>query len=248
MTLTRRRRSHPSRVRRGAGRVRRRALALALRGEGVECPCCGAHLRRFVEFNGRRGALCPACGSLERHRALWLLLRERWGGGSRPERVLHFAPEGALTRNLRELGFEQYLTADLEADADLTLDICDTGLPGASFDGIICSHVLEHVSDDRRAMQELLRLLRPGGEVIVMVPLDPSRERTDEAPELTDPAERERRFGQDDHLRLYGRDFEARLVEAGFDVSAERAPASEAERQRLGLRASDLIFVSRRTA
>lgn len=159
--------------------------------------------------------------------------------------MLHFAPEPAIGRNLERLGIGEYVTADIEAPADLTVDICDTGLPGGSFDGIVCSHVLEHVSDDRRAMRELLRLLAPGGEAIVMVPLDSSRETTEDGPEVTEPAERERRFGQHDHLRLYGRDFEARLVEAGFDVSVQQVRLSAAERERFGVHEKDPVFVSR---
>lgn len=211
----------PSALRKLAGRARLRLLATALQGDGVTCECCGRSFRRFAAFAGRADAQCPACGSLERHRLLLPFLRDRWAADP-PGRLLHFAPEPALSRHLPGLSGE-YVTSDLEGPADLALDICDMDVPGASFDAIICSHVLEHVADDRRAMAEMHRALRPGGEAIVLVPIYRGRERTEEDPSETDPAERLRRFGQHDHVRAYGPDVAERLEEAGFAVQVPAA-------------------------
>jgi SAM-dependent methyltransferase len=91
-----------------------------------------------------------------------------------------------------------------------------------AFDALLCHHVLEHVPDDRAAMRELRRVLRPGGWAILQSPIRSRLEATLEDPAVTDPRERERLFGQRDHLRQYGRDYADRLRAAGFEVRAER--------------------------
>jgi SAM-dependent methyltransferase len=150
--------------------------------------------------------------------------------------LLHFAPEAGLERRLRAALGDRYVTTDLEpAGVDLTLDITALDLPDASFDAVVCVHVLEHVPDDAAAMRELHRVLRPGGWGVVQVPI--LRDVTDEDPAVTDPAERLRRFGQADHVRTYGRDFADRLQAAGFDVDVVRFrdELTARERRRYGL-------------
>jgi SAM-dependent methyltransferase len=168
--------------------------------------------------------ICPRCGAQARHRALWLYLHERTnlfsGEGLS---VLHFAPEHALGRRLAATPGIRYVSADLDApEAMEHFDITDIPHPDDSWDAILCIHVLEHVPDDRRAMRELHRILKPEGWAIVLVPLDLDRAETYEDPSITDPAERERAFWQADHLRLYGRDLPDRLREAGFEVTVDR--------------------------
>jgi SAM-dependent methyltransferase len=136
--------------------------------------------------------------------------------------LLHLAPEHSIERLLRGLPQLAYTTADIASPlADERFDI--TAIPRAdeSFDAIICSHVLEHVDDDRAAMRELRRVLRPGGWAIVMVPVDDTRAETYEDPTITEPAERRRAFHQEDHVRVYGRDFPERLRAAGFEVTLD---------------------------
>ena len=160
----------------------------------------------------RANARCPRCGSYERHRALWLHLeREPLSG-----RVLHWAPEPALAQRLRSR--VEYEAADLTGgDGVAALDIQAIDRPDAHYDHVLCLHVLEHVPDDRAALHELHRVLRPGGWALLQVPLHFGE--TAEDPTVTDPAERERRFGQRDHVRRYGaRDFPERVREAGFAV------------------------------
>lgn len=205
--------------------------SIIYKGAGRECVCCGGTFRRFAPAGRPRrpDAECPRCGARERHRLLTLELRRR------PEikgRVLHFAPEAATASVLRSIATE-YKSTDIEETADVQADITELPFEDDSWDVIVCSHVLEHVPDDLSAMRELRRVLAQGGRAIVVVP----RVRgvmTDEDPSVTDPAERLRRFGQEDHVRIYGDDLEQRLTAAGFDIreplTAEHYSATEIER------------------
>lgn len=134
--------------------------------------------------------------------------------------VLHFAPERQL-RDRFDKAASRYVTADFERkDCELKLDMSEMPeVAGASFDTAIACDVLEHVPDDRAAMRELYRVLRPGGFAVVTVPQKDPPALTEEDPGLTDAAERERRFGQKDHLRMFGDDFAQRLESAGFSVA-----------------------------
>jgi SAM-dependent methyltransferase len=193
------------------------------RGDAVECPCCGATSSRFLPHRGRQRAKCPRCGSLERHRVLWLFLQRETDLLERPGALLHIAPEYALQQRLARLPGLRYVSGDLDSPlAELELDAMDLPFAEESFDFLLCNHVLEHVADDRRALAEFHRVLAPGGWAILMCPVDGRRARTLEDPTARTPAERHRRFGQADHLRLYGRDYADRLAAAGFEVRRER--------------------------
>lgn len=162
-------------------------------------------------------------------------------------RLLHVAPEPALAKRLRAVPGLRYLSADLEAPASLRLDLTRLPFADGSFDALLCNHVLEHVVDDRAAMRELCRVLRPGGWALLQSPMDPGRAHTDEDPDAP-PEERARRFGQADHLRRYGRDYKERLAAAGFSVdewrwTEELAPA---QGTRYGLDPDEAIFLCRR--
>lgn len=213
----------PSRLARG---VRLRAAVRAHRGDAVFCPLCEGRFDRFKDDWNRPDALCWRCGSHERHRAQWLLFERRPEllGDSRS--LLHFAPEWALRRRFERIKELRYVTADLDQPGvDLSLDVRALELPDASFDAVLCSHVLEHVDADAAAMSELARITSPGGWCLVMVPLDLGREHTYEDPAITAPADRERAFWQRDHVRLYAPDIADRLTAAGFDVERIRPEA-----------------------
>lgn len=222
-------------------RVLRPARELARRlpyyGLGRHCPVCGRSSRRFRPFGEplRDGAQCVHCGALERHRLVWLFLTRRTDlFDGRPRKVLHIAPEECLVRRLRESLAGEYITADLnDPRAMARIDVTDIAWPDATFDVIYCSHVLEHVPDDRRAMRELHRVLRPGGWAIVMVPV--GAERTLEDPGIVEPAARRRAFGQEDHVRLYGPDVAERLTGAGFAVTVTCPGDFAGEASRMGL-------------
>jgi SAM-dependent methyltransferase len=193
-------------------------------GNQVICPCCEGRFSKFLVFgaNRRSGAACPGCFSLERHRLLWLYLKNRTNLTSAPLRLLHLAPEYILQNALVNLPNIEYLSGDLApGEAMVQMDITQIAYPDHSFDAILCSHVLEHIPDDSKAMRELCRVLRPGGWAILHVPLDPKLERTVEAPPDLSPEEREKSFGHHDHRRVYGRDYKEKLEQAGFAVKVD---------------------------
>jgi SAM-dependent methyltransferase len=197
--------------------------ALAHRGNAVQCPCCDGSFDEFIRHRGRPHAKCPRCGALERHRLLWLYLTERTNLLSSRCSLLHFAPERSYAERLKPRPGLRYVTADLDSPLAMDkVDIMDMPYADGSFDAVLCNHVLEHVDDDRVAMQEIRRVLRPGGWAILMTPIDATRATTLEDPAITTPAERHRVFGQSDHVRLYGRDFAARVADAGFAVRTDR--------------------------
>ena len=208
---------------RGRGRVAaavaRRVQMLRHRGDAVLCPICGHSFDRFKDDWNRPNALCWRCGSHERHRAQWLVLTGRRGLLDDVRSLLHFAPEWTLRHRLQQLRGVRYVTADLyQQDVDLRLDLTALDLSDASFDAVVCSHVLEHVEDDAAAMRELARVTAPAGWCLVMVPLDLSRQETYEDPAITKPAERLRAFWEHDHVRLYAADIGDRLRDASLAV------------------------------
>ncbi|MEA2374882.1 MAG: hypothetical protein QOD53_1345 [Thermoleophilaceae bacterium] len=211
-------------------------------GDEVECPCCGGRFRGFAPRGERPGAACPRCGALERHRLLWLWLLEQGVLGGGPLDVLHLAPEPSLRRALRGVPGVRWTGADLHPGDPGVARVDTAALPfaDASFDLVLCSHVLEHVEDDARAMRELRRVLRPTGQAVLQQPVDEALARTHEDQAIVSPAERLRAFGQEDHVRLYGRDLAERLRDAGFDVTVARYLDRVAEDvvRRHGLRAA----------
>lgn len=197
-------------------------MGLAYAGRRVECPVCGSRYRKFMPYgyvHSRENALCPRCLALERHRLMWLFLQNETVFFESPGRVLHVAPEYCFLRRFARLPGIDYVTADLESPlAHVKMDIQHIPFPDDSFDVIFCNHILEHVEDDRQAMREMFRTMRPGGWGIMLSPVNPQRETTYEDASITDPAERERHFGQKDHMRDYGLDYGRRLAETGFEV------------------------------
>jgi SAM-dependent methyltransferase len=195
------------------------------------------------------GLYCPGCGCPDRARFLWLYLEREWPGlFSEPLRLLQFAPIPSLDRRLREQPNLRYLSGDLhEPEAMVRLDLTALDLPDESFDAVICMHVFAHISNDRKAMREMFRILRPGGVAFVMTPIDEALETTFEDPCVVSPAEKTRVYGDFDYVRTYGRDFIDRLRQAGFDVSIVQAAEKfdEAAFRTHGLW-DDRIFVSHR--
>lgn len=226
-------------------------MGVAYMGRGRECPICGSRRRRFLPYGyvrSREDALCPRCLSLERHRMLWLWIERESDLMQRLPRLLHIAPEVSLMKHFRRLyrGTEGYITADLESPlADKHFDVQDIPLADRSVDVVICNHLFEHVADDRLAMRELYRIMRHGGWGIMVVPEDRTREHTFEDDSITDAAERTRLFGQYDHRRIYGRDYDERLREAGFVVERVdyAAKLTADERSRYAVAGDDLVIV-----
>mgnify|MGYP003836629087 FL=1 len=199
-------------------------FAFFLRGNTYTDPIDGKSYRRFLPYGYakvRENVLAPGTLSLERHRLFWLYLKNETTFFSAPLRVLHFAPEQAFVQKFKKQKNLTYTTTDLNSPiADVKADICDLPFKDNSFDFIICNHVLEHIPDDIKAMQELYRVLAPSGTAIVQVPYDAKREITFEDNTITDQSERTRIFGQYDHLRVYGMDYFKKLSSIGFNVNA----------------------------
>lgn len=202
--------------------VARPVLAFALRGKKHTDPIDGKSFRTFLPYgyeNPRENVLSPSTLSLERHRLLWLYLKNETGFFNAHKKMLHFAPEQAFYKRFRKMENLDYTTTDLNSPlADVKADICDLPFENDAFDVIFCNHVLEHIPDDQKAMEELFRILKPGGLAILQIPQDLSRKKTYENDSISDPKERAKIFGQYDHVRVYGRDYFDKLRNVGFEV------------------------------
>jgi len=203
-----------------------RFISLFMRGKNVECPICEISYRKFLPYgrlNPRPNALCPDSLSLERHRLMWLYLKEKTNFFTDDLKLLHIAPEICFIDRFKKMPNIDSTTADLESPlADVKMDVHDIPFEENTFDVVFCNHVMEHVEDDIKAMSEIYRVLKSGGWAIIQSPQDYNREETLEDPNITDPKERERVYWQDDHVRLFGMDYGKRLAKAGFTVTEDR--------------------------
>ncbi|MEQ8473678.1 MAG: class I SAM-dependent methyltransferase [Marinoscillum sp.] len=225
-----------------------RVMALFYTGNNVECPVCESTFRKFLPYGrkSRENALCPNCLALERHRLIWLYLREKTDFFTTNRKMLHIAPELCFMDRFEALENLDYITGDIESPlAKVKMDIHDIPFDENSFDVIFCNHVLEHVDDDIRAMQEMRRVLKPGGWAILQVPFFyPLKKETYEDKSITSPGEREKAFGQDDHVRMYGEDYGKRLASSGFHVIEEKLvmELSPDQLERYALPKEEIIF------
>jgi len=231
--------------------LKRPLLLLRDRGDKMHCPCCGWSFRTFWPsgVNPVPNSMCPKCNSLQRHRLIWLFLNEQLGLQTQAVNLLHVAPEPLVHKLLKKRANVVYLSADLDSPLAMErMDLTDIHKPDNTFDAIICIHVLEHVPDDRKAMSELLRIMKPGGWALLQCPVDWQRATTYEDWSITAPADRLRAFGQEDHVRVYGCDYVQRLKAVGFDV--ERRPFARelgpAAAKRFGLDVNDDIVLCRK--
>lgn len=235
-------------------------------GSNRHCPICNAGVRGFepegeghavlfdldVIGGGRRAdVVCPVCGSVDRERLVFLFINQR-GLANGPMRIMHVAPESKLGPWLRKRAEGGYVSVDLmDKFVDQNLDLTDIPYPDATFDAIICNHVMEHIPADAKAMSECFRVMRPGGWGIFQVPIGGKLDATTEDPSVEDPAERQRRFGQDDHIRIYAHDdYVARLERAGFKVEQfrwadDRANYGGAD-NKYGLLEKEVLFFARK--
>lgn len=193
-------------------------------GHKRSCPYCNWSFSKFLPYGEelRPDASCPKCGSLERHRLLLIYLKDKTNFFKDELKVLDIAPMHCFQELCKAAPNIDYLSADIASElAMLKMDVTKIPLPDNQFDCIFCYHVLEHVTEDGKAMRELFRVLKPGGWAILPVPVDKDREETFEDPTITSPEDRSRVFGQFDHIRIYGRDYVDRLKNAGFEVTVD---------------------------
>ncbi len=227
-------------------------IALFYIGNNVKDPISGKTYRKFLPYGRtpRENALSPGSQSLERHRLLWIYLKEKTNFFRDKLKVLHIAPEHCFIKRFEALPNLDYITADLESPlAKIKMDIHKIPFPDNTFDVCLCNHVMEHVDDDILAMSEIYRVLKPGGWAIIQSPIDYSIENTFEDPTITSPSEREKIFGQNDHVRLYGRDYPQRLAQAGFDVQEDDyvTRMSEEKIKLYGLSKDEYIYYCKKT-
>ncbi len=188
------------------------------RGRRFLCPVCNQWSWRFLPYglDGRPNARCPHCGSVERHRFLWLHLQPLLQG---VRTILHVAPEPCIRARLQHRPGTHYIAADRYDPEAEPMDLTDLPLRDGWADLVLCSHVLEHIPDDKQAMAEMLRVLRPGGRAVIMVPVDRHRADTYEDHRIDTPDGRLAAFGHPFHVRVCGRDYGDRLRQAGFAVT-----------------------------
>ena len=205
--------------------VVRPIMAFTLKGSTFTDPIDGKSFTAFLPYGygtQRSNVLSPSTLSLERHRLLWLYLNNETDFFSAPKKVLHFAPEQAFYKLFRNQKNLDYTTTDLFSPlADVKADICNLPFKDNTYDVILCNHVLEHIPDDTKAMQELFRVLKPGGMGIFQIPQDLNRTTTFADDTIIDQKERAKIFGQYDHVRIYGRDYFDKLRSIGFTVIEE---------------------------
>ena len=232
--------------------IARPVLAFFLKGKKFTDPIDGKSFRTFLPYgyiNPRDNVLSPSTLSLERHRLLWLFLQKDTDFFTANLKVLHFAPEQAFYKRFRNLDNLEYTTTDLNSPlADVEADICNLPFKDNSYDVILCNHVLEHIPDDQKAMQELFRVLKPGGWGVFQIPQDLQRAKTFEDNSITDRKERAAIFGQYDHVRIYGRDYFDKLRKVGFDVEEVNFTANltHEEIDRYRLAAKEIIPLVRK--
>jgi SAM-dependent methyltransferase len=208
----------------------------------ASCPLCGY----TGKFDGlgtitRFGAGCPKCGSAERHRLLALAIRDGFVSFADKD-ILHFAPEPVIVNAIQSSKPRSYISADIEPGrADLVLDITNIALDDDSLDIVMASHVLEHV-DDGRALSEIRRILRPGGQAVLMVPIIEGWNASYEDASVTSPVQRLAHFDKEDHIRFYGQDFRDRILRTGF--SLQEYTADGLASVRFGLLRGEKVFIA----
>jgi SAM-dependent methyltransferase len=227
-----------------------KVLSLLYAGNNVTCPVCNSSFRKFLPYgriNTRPNALCPSCQALERHRLIWLYLQTETDFFKKPVNVLHIAPEACFIKPFEKLHGEKYITADIESPlAKVKMDIHNIPFNEGTFDVVLCNHVLEHVDNDIKAMSEINRVLKSGGFAVMQVPFfNPVPEKTFEDFSIADPREREKAFGQDDHVRKYGKDYSQRISKAGMKPVENNFvdKKTEEERHRYGLVRGETLYI-----
>lgn len=202
----------------------KKVAPLLYKGDNVECPVCERSFRKFLSYGAdivhRDNVLCPHDLTLERHRLMWIYLKDHSDFFTKENlTVLHMAPEQCFHKLFKNQKNLDYLTADIVSPiADIHFDLHDIPLKDNRFEVIFCNHVMEHVDDPIRCMNELHRVMKPGGWGIMQVPQDWDRDKTYEDPSIVTPEDREKHYWQYDHLRLFGKDYPDYLRKAGFEV------------------------------
>ena len=226
---------------------------LLYKGNKVECPVCEKSYSKFLSYGSdtahREGVLCPGDLTLERHRLMWLYLRNETNFFTEQLNVLHIAPEQCFIHRFKAQKNLNYLTGDLVSPiADMHFDLHSIPLEDNRFDVVFCNHVMEHVDNPNTCMSELYRVMKSGGWAIMQVPQDVTRATTYEDASITSPEEREKHFWQKDHVRLFGLDYPDYLRRAGFEVEEyllkDKLPKEKFERYRIS--PDEILYIARK--
>jgi SAM-dependent methyltransferase len=222
--------------------------ALPFVGTRYTCPCCGWRLRAFTHGGGsfrvRHLGYCPRCNAKARHRRIWLYLEQRTNLFSDRLRLLHVSPKYSLSRRFTTMPNLNYVGVDIDDCRNIHAKMDLTAIPIRSdtFDAAICVHVLEEIEQDRKAMRELFRVMKPGGWAMISVPTQLDQ-KTFEDPTIITPQGRQRAFGETAHVRVYGYDLIERLEEYGFRVQLDLGKDVEQQtKKNYGLRDDENIF------
>ncbi len=216
-------------------------LGVVYIGNTYYCPYCQHSFRKMladgeklsvidkyqiIGSGFRENCTCPRCYAKDRDRLIYLYLKKNAAIFDQSLRLLHIAPEAWLKELFQALPNVHYTNGVKDAESmgyyydrrTRDLDITDLEMKDNFYDVVICNHVLEHIIDDRKAMQEIFRVLKPGGWAILQIPYSGVLENTFEDESILSPTERKMAFGQFDHVRIYGKDYSDRLTKAGFRV------------------------------
>ncbi|MDO5655182.1 MAG: methyltransferase domain-containing protein [Flavobacteriaceae bacterium] len=227
-------------------------LIYYFKGNKFTDPIDGRNFSKFLDYGyekTRKNVLSPSTLSLERHRLMWLYLQQETDYFSEKLKVLHIAPEQAFFFRFRKMKNLDYTTLDIESPiADIKADIRNLPLNDNTFDVIFCNHVLEHIAEDAQAMKELYRVMKPGGWGIFQVPMKYNLAETYEDFSIISPVERQKHFGQYDHVRWYGMDYFDRLKKAGFEVDTNFGTEkfSQEQRKKFALMEGEILPVVRK--
>lgn len=233
-----------------ANKIRLLYLRLKYAGNTVVCACCKSSFREFAPFgdNRRKNAWCPKCESLERHRLLWMYFENKTNLYKAPLKVLHIAPETVFFRLFKKQKNIDYHPGDIYPNlcpkGTAYFDLLNHNLPDNSFDVIICNHVFQYIEDDKKAMEQVYKLMKKGGWGVMQVPIDTSRKVTYEDYTITDPKERVKAFGLKEHVRYYSYDYADRLITAGFSVLVDdyTAAFTDEEIHKYGFWKGDAVY------
>ena len=227
--------------------------SLFYRGNKLYCICCDKSFRKFLPHGNipRENARCPYCRSLERTRILMYYLQNEMNIFGTKQTILHFAPEKAIENRLKLYNKLEYITADINPTlADAVIDIQNIPFDDKKCDLVICSHVLGHVPDESKAIDEIYRVLKVGGQALILTVIDPNRSKTFENKALKTPNERLIHYGEPDLLRLHGQDFSLRLQRNGVKVEridySTRFTEAEKNKYRLGNKEREIIYLCKR--
>ena len=227
-------------------------LRVLFKGNKFIDPIDGSSYSKFLSYGYRsirKNALCPGTLSLERHRLLWLYLDNETNILKSNLKVLHVAPEQIFFKKFKKFNHWNYLTFDINSPiADIKGDLKSMKFKDESFDLVICNHVLEHIEDDKMALEEIYRVLNINGIAILQVPININRKKTFEDSKITSQYDREKYFGQYDHVREYGIDYKERIEQVGFQVEMINYSDNFSEEMiiRYGLLKNDLIPIAKK--